>query len=185
MSDRISQSNKQTPATSTMEVKTEKVSESGSNKETTPEQKLSDAKQRLERLKQKKRSETPREQTRTLAQAYTNMGKRERKSPLGQQMLSELQQQAKKNGFELRVLKSGGMSILDEKGKKIKPSFKKRSEEDIADSKKVDEYRKQVLNEQPVSMEHFIAMELASGTRFNKEELERLVGEKADLLHGW
>lgn len=122
----------------------------------------------------------PRERAMLLAKAYTNMGKRERKKDIGTRTLAELQQIAKENGYDLRVLKSGGMEVLED-GKKIKPKFKKRSKEDKALDDKSKAKREKVLNAEPQSIENYIQQIIASGARFSKKELQRRLGSNYDI----
>ncbi len=108
------------------------------------------------------------------------MGKRERKKDIGTKTLAELQQIAKENGYDLRVLKSGGMEVLED-GKKIKPKFKKRSKEDKALDDKDKAKREKVLNAEPQTIENYIQQTIASGARFSKTELQRILGSNYDI----
>jgi len=192
--DREPQANKQASATPATQPVTEPVSESESNKaqkqeaareghaeedQTLNEENffddLPDPDFIAGRAAQKKEAKSPRNQARARAAAYNNMGKRERKGLLGNQVMAEIQQIAKENGFQVRIKKGGGIVILDENGKEIRRKFTRRTKEEVEAGKQqtAEEkaYRRDVLGANPVSPEHLAAILVASGARFNKKGL--------------
>ena len=124
---------------------------------------------------------THKESARALASAYTKMGKRERRSPLGTQIMSELQKIAKDNGLGLLIKNRGGIVVLSKYGKEIRRPQYRKSPDEIKAAKDAKKYRNNVLNADPISMHHYVAIKIASGTRFDKKELQSLVGKNANI----
>jgi hypothetical protein len=124
---------------------------------------------------------THKESARALASAYTKMGKRERRSPLGTQIMSELQKIAKDNGLGLLIKNRGGIVVLSKYGKEIRRPQYRKSPDEIKAAKDAKKYRNNVLNADPIGMHHYVAMKIANGTRFDKKELQSLVGKNANI----
>lgn len=146
---------------------------------------LEDLRSAMSKVVSREFIESPEGQARKLARTYTNMGKRGRKTPLGVQVFADLQKAVKDNGYTLQPNKTGGFTVLDKNGKPIKKSKAVSSKEEKAEKKterkEVKETRSAALMMNPISIEHWVAQRIASGTRFKKSELLSIVGENADI----
>jgi hypothetical protein len=147
---------------------------------------LEDLRNAMSRVVSKGFTESPEGQARKLARTYTNMGKRGRKTPLGVQVFADLQKVVKENGYTLQPNKTGGFTVLDKNGKAIKKPKAASSREEKAEAKterkEIKETRSAALMMNPISIEHWVAQRIASGTRFKKSELLGILGSKADIV---
>jgi len=111
--------------------------------------------------------------------AYNNLGKVARKSPEGKSVLADIHNSVKEAGYEVRMLSSGSVALINSKGKKVYKAPIVRSTNAIQAEKDQKALDKKILNAEPTSVEHQVVMDIANGVKFNQEELIRITGVKA------
>jgi hypothetical protein len=167
------------------EVKETKAEVTPEVKEATPTEKPLSLAERLNAAKRKVEKESPIARGLYLTQLYNRIGKRMRKDIMGNKIFGELRDLAKENGWEVVFQKTGSIRITDKNGKEIRatPVFKTKEEKKESgqarrESKK---YQGKIINMLPQTIEHYVAMALAKGTRFRKAEIIRAIGRGSDI----
>lgn len=114
--------------------------------------------------------------------SYNFLSKKDKKSEVGRSLFKSIQDDVAELGYEIRLLKSGGIALLNEFGKKVYDKPTPRSKDAIQSEKERKAYEKKALSATPESVEHMVAMDIANGVRFNQQELIDITGTEANTI---
>ena len=150
-----------------------------------PKEKALSLSERINAAKRSVEKKSPIGDILSRAQAYNRMGKRMRQGGIGNQLFGEMASIAKENGWTVTLQKTGSVRVLDENGKEVRatPVFKTQEEKKESGQAKRDAERRkfEVTNAEPQTVEHWVAMALARGTRFSKKAITSILGSRADI----
>jgi len=150
-----------------------------------PKEKALSLSERINAAKRSVEKKSPIGDILSRAQAYNRMGKRMRQGAIGNQLFGEMASIAKENGWTVTLQKTGSVRVLDENGKEVRatPVFKTQEEKKESGQAKRDAERRkfEVTNAEPQTVEHWVAMALARGTRFSKKAITSILGSRADI----
>lgn len=104
---------------------------------------------------------------------FNGMSVAGRKSEQGVSLYNKINEEAKAIGHSLNIIKKGKIQLLNEKGKQVYKKAIVRTSDQIAQDKAQKEKERKALKANPVSIEHAVALDVANGVRFNKDELVR------------
>jgi len=106
-----------------------------------------------------------------LIEAYNGLSFKDKKGGQGVSLNSDIQNEIKKLGYEVKRLKNKGrLRLVSDKGKAVNKSPVKRSPSQIAADRANKELKKKALNTTPISVEHAVTIDIANGKQFNLKE---------------